>query len=142
MIVLDANVAVKGYLEEPGSPAALQLLSGTERLLAPELIRLEVAGVFCRRARQGVITAAEAEARFQDWQGELAGGLFTLAPDRDLAQEAFALSVKIKHNLDDCLYLAVAIRADAPLITADRPFCERARKVYKHISILAGCEAN
>ncbi len=142
MIVLDASVAVKGYLREPGSPDALELLTGTERLLAPELIRLEVAGALSRRARTGEITTAEAEARYEDWQSELATGLFALTPDRELVNEAFALSTKLKHPLPDCMYLAVAIRANATLVTADRPFHERARKLYKQISMLSGCEKN
>jgi predicted nucleic acid-binding protein len=49
MIVIDASVAVKPYLEEPGADAATELLVGTERLLAPELIQTEVAGALCRR---------------------------------------------------------------------------------------------
>ena len=56
--------------------------------------------------------------------------------------EAVALATKLKHPLPDCLYLAVAIRAGAELVTADRPFHDRARKLYKQISMLAGCEKN
>ena len=35
MIVLDASVAVKAYLEEPGSDEAIALLAGQERLFRP-----------------------------------------------------------------------------------------------------------
>ena len=63
MIVLDASVAVKTYLEEAGGEAATELLAGTEKLLAPELIRVEVAGAWCRRRRTGELEAAEVERR-------------------------------------------------------------------------------
>jgi predicted nucleic acid-binding protein len=69
-------------------------------------------------------------------------GLFMLIPDRDLLPEAVALSTKLKLAVEDCLYQAVAIRAFAPLVTADQAFQERARSLYKKISLLKGCEYN
>jgi predicted nucleic acid-binding protein len=142
MIVLDASVAAKTYLEEAGTDAATELIAGSTKLLAPELIRMEVAGALCRRVRRGELQADEAEVRSQHWLAELDKGLFTLTPDRELLPEAVALSTKLKHPLPDCLYLAVAIRAHAPLITADRTFHDRARPLYKKISLLKGCEKN
>lgn len=142
MIVLDASVAVKAYLEEAGAEAATELVAGPHKLLAPELIRLEVAGALCRRVRQDELDAGEAEARCQHWLAELDKGLFRLTPDRELLPEAIALATKLKHPLHDCLYLAVAIRAHSPLITADHAFHERVRPLYRKISLLAGCEKN
>jgi predicted nucleic acid-binding protein len=127
---------------EAGSKEATELLSGASRFLAPELIRVEVCGALCRRVRQGELEAAEAELRSQHWLTALDNGLFTLTPERDLLPEAVALSTKLKHPLPDCLYLAVAIRSHAPLITADRRFHDRARPLYKKVSLLPGCEHN
>src|SRR5271157_1871047 len=110
MMVVDASVAVKVYLEEAGAEAATELLAGTTRLLAPELIRLEVAGAMCRRVRKGELEPGEAESRCQHWFAVLDKGLFKLTPDRELLPEAVALSTKLKHPVQDCLYLAVAIR--------------------------------
>ncbi len=142
MIVLDANVAVKPYLEEAGAEAATELLAGPTKLLAPELIRLEVAGALCRRVRKGELEPDEAEVRCQHWLAELDKGIITLTPDRDLLPEAIALSTRLKHPLHDCLYLAVAIRFHASLVTADRTFHDRARPLYKKVSLLKGCEKN
>jgi predicted nucleic acid-binding protein len=142
MMVLDANVAVKAYLEEAGTDTATELLAGTAKLVAPELIRMEVAGALCRRVRMGELEPGEAEDRCQHWLSELEKGLFRLTPDRELLPEAVALSTKLKHPLQDCLYLAVAIRCDAPLLTADRTFRDRAKPLYKKISMLKGCEQN
>jgi predicted nucleic acid-binding protein len=142
MIVLDASVAAKAYLEEVGAEAATELLAGPTKLLAPELIRMEVAGALCRRVRMSELEPGEAEVRCQHWLTELDRGLFTLTPDRELLPEAIALATKIKHALQDCLYLAVAIRFHAPLVTADRTFHERARPLYKQITLLKGCESN
>lgn len=142
MMVLDASVVVKTYLEEAGTEQATELLVGPVKLLAPELIRLEVAGALCRRVRRGELEAGEAEERCQHWRAELDKGLFALTPDRELLPEAVALATKIKHALYDCLYLAVAIRSHAPLVTADRTFYERARPLHKKITLLKGCEKN
>jgi predicted nucleic acid-binding protein len=142
MIVLDASVAVKPYLEERGAEEATELLAGPAKLLGPELIRLEVAGALCRRVRNKELDADDAETRCQHWLAELDKGLFGLTPDRDVMAEAVALSTKLKHPLADCLYLAVAIRSHAPLITADRIFHDRARTLYKKVSLLKGCESN
>jgi predicted nucleic acid-binding protein len=142
MIMVDASVAVKTYLEEVGSDTATELLTGPTKLLAPELIRLEVAGALCRRVRNGQLAAGEAETRCRHWLTELDRGLFSLMPDRELLAEAVALSFKLKHALADCLYLSVAIGAGAPLVTADRIFHERAKPLYKKVSLLPGCEKN
>jgi predicted nucleic acid-binding protein len=142
MMVLDASVVVKTYIEEAGAEEATELLAGPVKLLAPELIRLEVAGALCRRVRKGELEAGDAEKRCQHWLAELDKGLFALTPDRELLPEAVALATKLKHVLHDCLYLAVAIRSHAPLITADRTFCERARPLYKKVTLLKGCEKN
>jgi predicted nucleic acid-binding protein len=142
MMVLDASVVVKTYLEEAGAEAATELLAEPIKLLAPELIRLEVAGALCRRVRKGELEPREAEDRCQHWLTELDKGLFTLTPDRELLPEAVALATKLKHALPDCLYLAIAIRSHAPLVTADRSFYERARPLYKKMTMLKGCEKN
>ena len=63
MIVIDANVAAKWLLPEPGSEAAVALQEGPQQLFAPDLIRLEVAAaiagaaVFAGSSLHGSITA-------------------------------------------------------------------------------------
>jgi predicted nucleic acid-binding protein len=38
----------------------------------------------------------------------------------------------------DCVYLALARRLNAPLITADRRFAERAARHHGHVNLLGG----
>jgi predicted nucleic acid-binding protein len=142
MIVLDASVAVKAYLEEAGSDAATALLTGQEKLLAPELIRIEVSAALCRRVRKGELAADEAAIRCEHWLTRLKAGLFTLTPDQELLPSAIDMAVALKHPLQDCLYLAAARMLDAELVTADRTFLERASASYGRISLLGGCERN
>ena len=142
MIVIDANVAVKWYLPERGTEAAIELTTGGDQLIAPELIRLEVLSAITRRVRTGEARANEAKAQCERWLTNLTDGAVSLVPEQDLLHDAIDLSLKVKHPLLDCLYLAVAKRLEAPLLTADRPFHDRVKPFYKKISLLPGCENN
>jgi predicted nucleic acid-binding protein len=142
MIVLDANVAAKWYLPERGTEAAVELMTGPNQLFAPELIRLEVLSAITRRVRIGEATPAETKTQCQRWLHYLSEGGIVLLPETEVLPAALDLSAKLKHPLFDCLYLAAAQQLEAPILTADRPFFERAKPVYKKISMLAGCENN
>ena len=142
MIVIDANVAAKWYLPEAGTEAALELFSGPSLLCSPDLIRLEVLAALTRRVRNGEATAEETRSRCTDWLRHLRSGTMSLVAEQEILDDALGLSLEIRHNLQDCLYLAIARRLDAPLITADRPFHDRAVRLYSHISLLPGCENN
>src|SRR5262245_39797495 len=56
MIVVDASIAAKWYLNEPGSAQAAAILTSDDVLLAPALIRLEVNGAIIRRYREGKLS--------------------------------------------------------------------------------------
>ena len=136
MIVVDASVAVKAYLAEDGSDAATALLAAETRLLAPELIRLEVTAALCRRVRKQELQADDARVRIDHWLGQLRNGLIALSPDQDVLADAVALSLDLRHPVQDCLYLAVARRFEVPLVTADRAFVDRVSSVYPTVRLL------
>jgi predicted nucleic acid-binding protein len=130
MIVVDASVAAKWFLPEAGSDEATQLLSGTDKLIAPDLIRVEVAAAITRRVRLGELLEDEAMPICHAWLKALSDGVITLTPVEDDLAEAIKLALEIKHPLQDCLYLAVAIRLKAVLITSDPKFIERSSALY------------
>jgi predicted nucleic acid-binding protein len=144
MIVLDASIAAKWLLPEPGSQAALELQEGPEQLLAPDLIRLEVAAAITRRARAEAdpLAPSDAASCCARWLQLLDQAVLSLIPEAELLQPAVALSAEIQHSLQDCLYLTAARQLDAPLITADKAFQNRAVRFYKKISLLPGCSSN
>jgi predicted nucleic acid-binding protein len=142
VIVLDANIAVKWYLPERGTDAALELMTGHNRLFAPELIRLEVISAITRQVRIGEATPTETKTQCRRWLDYLSEGGVVLIPEAELLHEAIDLSTKLKHPLFDCMYLAAAQQLEAPILTADRPFFDRVKPAYKKISMLAGCENN
>ena len=126
MIVVDANVAAKWYLPEEGSSQALAVLASPNQLIAPSLIKLEVCAAITRRVRMKELTPTEAKEDCQEWFDDLREDAVQLVPDAEILHRAIELAIKIRHPLQDCLYLAVAEHYRVPLITADEPFRKKA----------------
>ena len=137
MIVVDASVAVKWLLKEPGSAAALEVLGSDEQVLAPSLVQVEVAGAVTRKASRGELAQAEAERAFALWGRLLSSDRLQLEPDAIELPAAFAMSIQLSHPLQDCLYLAVANRRAVDLLTADRSFVQKARSAHANLRLLS-----
>ncbi|HEY3797930.1 MAG TPA: type II toxin-antitoxin system VapC family toxin [Caulobacteraceae bacterium] len=112
-LIIDASVALKWVLDEPGADAADALLG--ETLLAPALWLVEAASALQRRVLRGELSADEARARLE----ELRNAPVTALPVDDDLGAALALSAELKRPVQDCLYLAAAIRENCQVITAD-----------------------
>jgi predicted nucleic acid-binding protein len=121
-VVIDASVAVKWFLLEPGSDAATALLEVRDTLSAPDLVLAEVGNVLWKRCRQSLITAEEALSAV----GELRRMFSHLYPLPPLAHRATDLSIRLDHPAYDCYYLALAESLDATLVTADRRLADLA----------------
>lgn len=125
-LVVDASVAVKWLVDEPGSGHAARLLDQELVLHAPELLFIEVGNALWALARRQIISAQAADEAIK---------LLTDAPVitdhklKDLLPAAFELSSDLDHPLYDCCYLALAQQLRYPLMTADGRFHE---KVQKH----------
>lgn len=71
MIVVDASVAVKWFIPTADSDQAIALLRSGQKLIAPELIRVEVAAALTRLCRTGQIPAAVIQPLLDDWREAL-----------------------------------------------------------------------
>ncbi|MEO7143620.1 MAG: type II toxin-antitoxin system VapC family toxin [Bryobacteraceae bacterium] len=136
MIFVDASVAVKWFLPEQGTEAAQAILSGSEKLIASALIRIEVAAAITRKLRLGELHVGEAEEACHLWIAALSSGIITISPDEDSIESANELAIQIRHPLQDCLYLALARRVDGTLLTADPKFAERSHDCYAKVERL------
>jgi predicted nucleic acid-binding protein len=141
-IVVDASVAAKWFLNEPGSEAATKLLLGSRPMLAPALIRIEVSNAILRPYRQNRINLQGARASIAMWHKMLDEPVQQLIPDREIYATAIELAMRARHTVADCLYLAVAAESDADVITADEPMKKRGQLVHPKISLLEGCQHN
>lgn len=120
MIVVDASVAVKWFVAEPLHEQARRLLDADLPLLAPDLLPVEVADVVWKKRRRGELTTQEG----QRLVAALLGGTPRLSPTAALLGDALDLAERLDHPVYDCVYLALAVREDARLVTADRRFHE------------------
>ena len=115
-VVIDASVALKWVLDEPGKEGADALLD--EELIAPSLWLLEAANALWRRTRRGEISGQEAKERLS----ELYNAPVTTTTIEDDLLAAADLATTLDHPVHDCLYLAMAIRENTYVVTADSRF--------------------
>lgn len=112
-IVVDASVALKLVLPEPGSDRAHALQRSS--LHAPDLLLVECANALSTMARRKVLTRAVAEECFE----RLATGPVTLSPSGGLARSAMRFALDLGHPVYDCIYLALAAQLGTSVVTAD-----------------------
>ncbi len=138
MIVVDASIAAKWYLNEPGSQEAAALLTADSPLIAPALIRVEVTGAILRRYRESKLSLERAREACELWDADLANGALRLVPDETLIVPARAFAFQIRHAIQDCLYLAAAVEAGrVQLVTADPTFHARAVPIFPFVNLQA-----
>jgi len=138
-LVVDASVAVKWFVPEPDSDSAVRLLvaanEAATRLLAPDLLLLEVAATLARSERGGRLSTAEVD--------EAASMLHSL-PVRSVSVGVLwhaALSCARSTGMSVCdgTYVALAGAVGAPLATADsRLVAGLAGTPYEGVAFLLG----
>ena len=115
-VVVDASVALKWVLDEPGQAAADALID--QELLAPSLWLVEAANALWRRSQRGEISGLEAEERL----AELFNAPVTAVAIEEDLPAALRLAQALGHPVYDCLYLALALRENTHVVTADARF--------------------
>ena len=116
--VVDASVAVKLLVDEPESDAARELAATGLELHAPRLMASEVANALWRKARLGQIERADAGAALA-WMTNMP---LRWNDDEAVSADAVRLALALDHPVYDCVYLALAHRIGATMVTADRRF--------------------
>lgn len=137
MIVVDASVAAKWVLNEADSPAARALLGGPDELAAPELLRVEGTSAITRAVRNGRLGTADVDVPLNAWFALMASGRVELVPIEPYLRPAATLSCALRHPLYDCLYLVLAQRLDADLVTTDSTFLRRATAAWPRLRPLS-----
>ena len=111
--VIDASVAIKWVVEEPGTTAALRLRR--HRLLAPDLLIAECANILWKKLRRSELSSRVAQVA----AGILAQSDIELEPMADLMEQATGFSILLDHAAYDCFYLALADARGCDFVTAD-----------------------
>ncbi len=117
-LVVDASVAVKWFVEEEYSADAGQLLEQGHELYALRLLASEVGNALWRKVRMGELERSRA--------GTLASAIAEVAvrwtQDEEVCSDAVRLALTLDRPVYDCVYLALAHRLGAKLVTADVRF--------------------
>ena len=123
-LIVDASIAVKWLLDEEGSENARKAVQGYD-LAAPAFLQLEIFHVVWRRTRRGEVTSAQ----LRDALPALTRIIANFEPDGSLVAKAADIAVAHALAIYDCLYLALALQYEAPLITADQKQFATARRL-------------
>jgi predicted nucleic acid-binding protein len=135
MLVVDANVATKWFVDQVHSDLAELVQNSTQPLIAPQLMIAEVADALRKQVRVKDISIEQARVAL----ASLPRSFSEIVAMEQLADAALTLARKIEHSAYDCFYLALAKSRSARLVTADtRLINQVARTKYKsHVIHLA-----
>lgn len=115
-VVVDASIAMRWLV--PGtdsSPARALVADAGVALHAPDLIWSEVANALWKYGRAGA-EPQRLVRRLQDFRSVP----LRITPADELVDDALALALEIDHPVYDCIYLALAVRTSACVVTADK----------------------
>jgi len=124
-VVVDASVVIKWFVPEAGSDAARRLLAGENLYAAPDLLFVEVANVAWKKVRRGHLSERDASQLVS----EISNVAIAAVPCRDLAPDAYALAHSTGQTVYDSMYLALALRLDTFVVTADERFVRAAAAI-------------
>ena len=123
--VLDASAVVRLILLDSVAADWAQTLETIGLVLAPELMLTEVTNTLWKLHRANQLQGVDPHSLLSQ-ATEL---IDQIEPDRNLQVEALALAMHLNHSVYDCLYLALARREAATLLTADQKLQSLARQV-------------
>jgi predicted nucleic acid-binding protein len=114
-LVIDASIAIKWFIPEAGSDAAIELISKKHQLLAPDLIRAEVGNIVWKLHRRKFIETEDVYHIVND---------FLVMPidihdSESLISNAVEIAVATGTTVYDSLYLALAVEKGTVMVTAD-----------------------
>lgn len=125
IVVVDASVVAMWFLPEPRSEAAALLLDSPCEIVAPDLLRLEVANAFLKATRRGAIDSADAVAAL----ARLAAPSVRFERSGPYAEAAFELAERHGGSVYDGTYVVLAKALSALIVTNDAELADTARSV-------------
>jgi predicted nucleic acid-binding protein len=115
VFVVDASVVLKWFVPEIHSEAARRLLAAPHEFVSPDVLFAEVGNAIWKKVRKGELTAEDGRKLAADISGIAVETIAT----RGLMVDAHALATTTGLTVYDALYLALAVRLETALITAD-----------------------
>jgi predicted nucleic acid-binding protein len=128
-IVIDASAAVSLVLALPGSENLFAPLDQADLVMAPDLFVAEVCNAIWKYRKADLLPMVRCEKALD----HALGLPDQLESSMGLHREAFALAVRHIHPVYDALYLVLARRNNAAILTLDRRLAELAQKLELEI---------
>lgn len=125
MIFCDTSAVAKLYIAEKDSPAMRTRLESEDQVLASELVRAEIMGVFHRQLREKQWTREQFSVAVRQFSNDDLGGFWTWLPLNTAVIEAAAKTYAILPDsvflrTADCLHLVTAMQHNfAEIFTYD-----------------------
>ncbi|HEV7488621.1 MAG TPA: type II toxin-antitoxin system VapC family toxin [Thermoanaerobaculia bacterium] len=113
--VVDASVIIKWYVPEGDYEAARAMRTAETALAAPDLLFAETANIVWKLVRRCEMTSSRGIEIIE----EIVAAPFITVSNQSLAQDALDLAIATGLSAYDASYVALAIRIDKILITAD-----------------------
>ena len=115
ILVVDASVVLKWFVPEVHSEVARRLLNEPHQLVAPDLIFAEIGNAIWKKTRLRQLRAEQAQQLIAD----VCKSAIETQPMRSLAPDAHAIAVATGRTVYDSRYVALAVRLQTHVITAD-----------------------
>jgi predicted nucleic acid-binding protein len=129
--VVDASVIAAAYFQEQFADEAISLLASGRSLHAPDLVISEVASVIWKRHRRNEIDHTEAVGLLADFRTLP----LSITSSDELIESALELALRTERTVYDCLYLALAVKTESAMVSADKRLVNALRRtpLEKHI---------
>lgn len=119
--VVDASVAIKGFIGEEHSDVAARVLA--QPLAAPDLLCAECANILWKKVARDELTFDEVETIIS----ALSKWGIVLYSMHGFWLSATRIACQLNHPAYDCFYLALAEALEVPFVTADDRLVQRVR---------------
>jgi predicted nucleic acid-binding protein len=120
ILVVDASVAIKWFVQEPLRPQARKLLADRHEFVEPDLLVAEVANIAWKKTVRGEIQPEQARSIVHNIA--LSPFVSSFIESSTLRDRALALALQWNHPVYDCFYASCAEAISAPLVSADEKF--------------------
>ena len=114
--VVDANAAAEIVLERASAIDLINRILAADKVIAPSLFYAEAANTFRKYVQGGFFDAEKGMELFRKTI-QIVDEFVDIA---ELSEEAFSEAVRRKHSVYDMLYLILARRNGAKLLTLDK----------------------
>ena len=124
IVVLDASAAVEVVLQRESAPRFAEILTQADLVLAPTLLITEASNVFWKYQKFADYSQDACEKSIE----HIVALADEYVNEAELYREAFSLGCMLDHPIYDMVYLVLARRNNAKLLTMDKKLISAAKK--------------